>query len=203
VTRVHAPKYGQAAALVRAQVTDGTLKPGQPAPSGAQLARLTGFSALTCRKALQTLIREGILMPGPTPGARPRVAAPPGARPGRAARELSRALAALRHASGLTQPALSALTGYSITTIGHAETGRLWQSPAFWEKTDLALAAGGELTRLHDAYRAEAARPADATGAAAPLPPAADADPPALTHLTLHWSDGTATTAYPGSFPGP
>jgi hypothetical protein len=23
-----------------------------------------------------------------------------------------------------------------------------------WEKTDLALAAGGELTRLHDAYRA-------------------------------------------------
>jgi hypothetical protein len=28
-------------------------------------------------------------------------------------------------------------------------------------------------------------------------PPAAV---PALTHLTLHWSDGTATTAYPSDF---
>ena len=42
-----APRYVQVAAIVRAQVADGTLEPGQAAPSGAQLARLTGFSPLT------------------------------------------------------------------------------------------------------------------------------------------------------------
>jgi hypothetical protein len=187
VTGVPAPKYAQAAALVRAQVTDGTLKPGQPAPSGAQLARLTGFSSLTCRKALQVLIRDGVLTPGPSASARPRVTAPPGSPSGDAAGALSRALARLRRARGLTQPALSALTGYSVTTIGHAETGRLWQSPHFWEKTDLALTAGGELTRLHDAYR---------TGV--PGPPGT---PPAITRVTVHWSDGTATTVYPPGLP--
>jgi hypothetical protein len=200
---VTGPKYAQAAAIVRAQVADGTLKPGQPAPSGAQLARLTGFCTLTCRKALRTLLAEGVLTTGPSPNARPRVAGPPGASPGNAARDLSRALARLRRASGLTQPALSALTGYSITTVGHAETGRLWQAPEFWAKADLALGAGGELTRLHDAYRAEAANAVAAPGEPGPAPAGADTGSPALTHLTLHWSDGTATTAYPGSFPGP
>ncbi len=124
-------KYEQAAAIVRAQITDGTLKPGQPAPSGDALARLTGFSTLTCRKALRTLIRDGVLTPGLSPAARPRVAVPGGPRPGDAARRLSRALAAARRASGLTQPALSALTGYSVTTIGHAETGPLGGDRSF------------------------------------------------------------------------
>jgi hypothetical protein len=64
----------------------------------------------------------------------------------------------------------------------------------------LALGTDGELTRLHDAYRAEAANPA-APEQPGPAPADADAGPAALTHLTLHWSDGTATTAYPGSFP--
>ena len=121
-------KYAQAAAIVRAQVTDGTLKPGQPAPSGAQLARLTGFSTLTCRKALRALITQGVLTPGPSPAARPRVAVPGGPRPGDAAAAVPRAGRA-RRANGLTQPGLSALTGYSVTTIGHAETSRLG-SPA-------------------------------------------------------------------------
>jgi hypothetical protein len=201
VTGVPVLKHAQAAELVRAQVADGTLKPGQPAPSGAQLARLTGFCALTCRKALRDLISEGVLTPGPSPSARPRVAVAPGARPGDAARELSRALANLRHAGGLTQPALSTLTGYSITTIGHAETLRLWQSREFWEKTDLALAADGELTRRYDAHRAETAAPAGTPQQPSPPPAVADARPPALTHLTLHWSDGTATTVYPPALP--
>lgn len=65
-------KYVQAATVVRAQVADGTLKPGQAAPSGAQLARLTGFSKLTCRKALRTLISEGTLVPGPRERPPPR-----------------------------------------------------------------------------------------------------------------------------------
>jgi hypothetical protein len=186
-------KYEQAAAVVQAQVADGTLKPGQPAPSGAQLARLTGFSTLTCRKALRTLIGDGVLTPGPSPAPRPRVAVPGGPRPADAARRLSRALAAARRASGLTQPALAALTGYSVTTIGHAETARLWQSRQFWEKADLTLAVGGELTSLYDAYRAEPATP----GQPGTPPLGAEAAPAALSRLTLHWSDGTVTTAYP------
>jgi hypothetical protein len=196
VTGLPVHKYEQAAAIVRAQITDGTLKPGQPAPSGDALARLTGFSTLTCRKALRTLIGDGILTPGPSPAARPRVAVPGRRRPGDAGRRLSRALAALRHANGLTQPALSALTGYSVTTIGHAETGRLWQSREFWEKADLALAAGGELTSLYNAYRAETASPAIPAQPGTP-PPEAETVPAALSRLTLHWSDGTVTTACP------
>jgi DNA-binding transcriptional MocR family regulator len=75
------PKYMQAAAIVRAQVTDGTLQPGQAAPSGAALASLTGFCGLTCRKALQVLVSEGVLVPGPAPSTRLRVKALPGASP--------------------------------------------------------------------------------------------------------------------------
>jgi hypothetical protein len=194
IVKVPVPKYVEAAAIVRAQIADGTLKPGQPAPSGARLARLTGYCELTCHKALRILVREGVLTPGPTPAARLRVAALPGASPRDAARALARALRAARRASELTQPALSALTGYSVTAIGHAETDRLWQFRQFWEKTDLALAADGELTRLYDAYRAEAVTPADDP----PPPP-----PPALTHLTLHWSDGTCHHRLPIGFPRP
>src|ERR1700749_1259735 len=112
-----APKYAQVAALVRAQVADGTLRPGEAAPSGARLARLTGFSVLTCRKGLRLLIREGLLSLGASPAARLRVSVPGGARGDGAARALSRGLAARRHACGLTQPALSALVGVSVTTI--------------------------------------------------------------------------------------
>jgi DNA-binding GntR family transcriptional regulator len=72
------PRHAQAAALVRAEVADGTLKPGQAAPSGAQLARLTGFCALTCRRALRALVSDGTLVRGASPNARPRVAAPGG-----------------------------------------------------------------------------------------------------------------------------
>jgi hypothetical protein len=195
-----APKYAQVAAIVRAQVTDGTLRPGEAAPSGAQLARLTGFSVLTCRNGLRSLVREGVLSPGASPAARPRVTVPEGTRGDGPARALSRGLAARRHAAGLTQPGLSALTGFSVTTIGHAETGRLWQSREFWEETDLALAAGGELTRLHDAYRAGTA------GRVSEEPPPACVPVPrraSLVRMTMHWSDGTVTTVCPPAPPPP
>jgi hypothetical protein len=192
------PRYAQAAALVRAQVTDGTLKPGQAAPSGAQLARLTGFSLLTCRRALRDLVAEGTLVHGVSASARPRVAVAPAAVPyaADAARALSGALAALRRAAGLSQPDLAALTGYSVTTVGHAETGRLWQARAFWEKADLMLAAEGELTRRYDAYRAAVASPA---GIAVPLP---ESGPASLGRVSLHWSDGTVSAFYPPPGPG-
>ena len=193
------PKHAQAAALVRAQVTDGTLRPGQAAPSGAQLARLTGFSVLTCRKALRTLVTDGTLTRGVSPHARPRVTAPAPPPAGDAAGGLSRALAALRRQAGLTQPELAALTGYSVTTIGHAETGRLWQARAFWEKADLMLAADGELTRRYDVYHAATAAPVGDPG----QPPPPVPGPPALARVTLHWSDGTESVISPPAGPGP
>ena len=70
------PKYARVADAVRAQIADGTLRPGQPAPSGAALSRVTGYSTLTCRKALRVLIADGALVPGPSRNARPRVAGP-------------------------------------------------------------------------------------------------------------------------------
>ena len=151
------PKYARVAAAVRGQIAAGALLPGQPAPSGAALSRLTGFSTMTCRRALRVLIDDGLLTPGPSRNARPRVAGasrPPAERDLAAAtRALSAGLAARRRAHGLTQPELAALTGVSVTTVGHAETGRLWQSRRFWEHADAILDAAGGLLRLHDAYR--------------------------------------------------
>jgi DNA-binding XRE family transcriptional regulator len=152
------PKYLRVAAAIRRQIADGTLRPGQPAPSGAELSRAFGFSTLTCRKALRALIAEGLLVPGPSSNARPRVADPQAPDLERdladAARALSAGLAARRHAAGLTQAELAARAGVSVTTVGHAETGRTWQSRRFWERADTALRAAGDLLRLHDAYRA-------------------------------------------------
>ena len=154
------PKYLLVAARVRAQIADGALAPGEPAPSGSELASVTGYSVLTCRRGLRTLIRDGVLVPGASPGARPRVPAPGGQGLADAARALSAALAARRRAVGLTQPQFAVLIEVSVTTVGHAETGRLWHSRAFWERADKELSAGGELLRLHDAYRAAIVPPA-------------------------------------------
>ena len=155
------PKYARVADAVRAQIADGTLRPGQPAPSGAALSRVTGYSTLTCRKALRVLIADGALVPGPSRNARPRVAGPPQPPAERdlaaAARALAAGLAGSRRANGLTQPELARRVGVSVTTVGHAETGRLWQSREFWEHADAVLEADGALLRLHDDYREAAA----------------------------------------------
>ncbi len=148
-------------------VNDGALKPGQPAPSGATLARLTGFSVITCRRALRELIGQGVLAPGPSLNARPRVAGPGGTPAVDAAVALSRALGARRRAAELTQPALAALLGCSVSTVGHAETGRAWQARRFWEQADAVLDAGGELAALYDACRARDTAPPPARGSPA------------------------------------
>jgi GntR family transcriptional regulator / MocR family aminotransferase len=213
-------KYQRVAAAVRGQIADGTLRPGQPAPSGAELSRLTGYSTLTCRRALRELIADGVLSPGPSRNARPRVAGvpqPPAERTlAAASRALSAGLAARRRANGLTQPELAGLVGISVTTVGHAETGRLWQSRQFWERADAVLGAGGSLLRLHDAFREAGA--ASERGLrqreqqeqeAAELAPAAGQ--PALpggsgqrargqvapARVTIVWGDGTVTTVHP------
>jgi Helix-turn-helix domain/Bacterial regulatory proteins, gntR family len=211
------PKYARVAAAVRGQIADGTLRPGQPAPSGAALSRITGYSTLTCRRALRVLVADGVLAPGPSRNARPRVAWPAQAPAERdlvaAARALSAGLAARRRAKGLTQPELAGRVGVSVTTIGHAETGRLWQSREFWEHADVILGAGGDLLALHDAYRAaSASSAADTTQAAggavtsgaagaasagreddAPGAPAVNGQA-APACVMIMWGDGTVTT---------
>jgi DNA-binding transcriptional MocR family regulator len=210
------PKYLRAADLVREQIADGTLRPGQSAPSGAALSRLTGYSTLTCRRALRALVADGVLIPGPSRSARPRVAGvpqPPGQRDLAAAgRVLAATLAARRRANGLTQPELAARVGVSVTTVGHAETGRLWQSRRFWERADMVLGAGDALLRLHDGYRAagaaaqqvppQQALPQQAQRPRTEYQPAAGsarepAAPAMPARVTIVWSDGSVTTVHP------
>jgi len=53
--------YVRLAAIVRQQITDGTLKPGQPAPSITRLSQGHGHARPTCGKALRMLEGEGLL----------------------------------------------------------------------------------------------------------------------------------------------
>jgi transcriptional regulator with XRE-family HTH domain len=205
------PRYMQAAAIVGARIAVGTLRPGEPAPSGAELSRITGYASLTCRRALRALIADGTLTAGPSPNARPRVAAPGGTAAVDATRALSAGLAARRHAAGLTQRDLAALVGRSVTTVGHAETGRTWQSRQFWEKCDKTLDARGALLGLHDDYRAaitadpapptDIYQPTDRTAAAMIIPASApldDQDPVLLELLRLA---AEAMIAHPEAVP--
>jgi DNA-binding transcriptional MocR family regulator len=195
------PKYLQVAGNVRAEIEMGSLLPGASAPSGAALARTTGFSQLTCRKALHLLIKDGVLVPGPSPNAQPRVACPAHDEQTAidAERGLSSALASRRRSAGMTQIELAAIVGVSVTTVGHAETGRLWQSRGFWERADKALGAHGLLLRRHDDYRAAAASSASDYEAESGDTLAADADPApvGVACITITWADGTKTTVHP------
>jgi DNA-binding transcriptional regulator YhcF (GntR family) len=201
------PKYARVAAAVRRQIADGTLRPGQPVPSGAALSRVTGYSTLTCRRALRVLVADGVLVPGPSRNARPRVAGAaqqPAERDlAAAARTLSAALAGRRRAHGLTQPELARRAGVSVTTIGHAETGRLWQSREFWDRADAVLGARGDLLRLHDDYRAAGAAGAHERPAASDpawrrdTVVAGEGDEAAPACVMIMWGDGTMTTVRP------
>jgi DNA-binding transcriptional regulator YhcF (GntR family) len=201
-------RYHLVAEHIRAEIADGTVSPGASLPSIAALARTTGHSTYACRRALRTLIQEGVLVPGATPNSRARV--PAGARgPGEqtaadVARALSASLASRRRAAGLTQPELARIIGTSTTSVGHAETGRLWQSRRFWEYADKALNADGELLALHDAYRVAgvatdqaAATSHHAEGAADSAALAAIAVSEPLRCVAITWADGTVTTVYP------
>jgi DNA-binding GntR family transcriptional regulator len=53
--------YVRLAAIVRQQVTDGILKPGQPAPSITRLSQEYGHARPTCGKALRLLEGEQVL----------------------------------------------------------------------------------------------------------------------------------------------
>jgi Helix-turn-helix domain/Bacterial regulatory proteins, gntR family len=190
-------------------IADGTLQPGVPAPSAAALARKTGYSALTCQAALRLLVTDGILTRGVSPTARLRVTQPggTGAFNAEALRvALSKALAARRRAAGMTQPELASKLGVSLTTVGHAETGRVWQARGFWLRADRELGAAGDLLRMCDRYKAAECAAAEEAGDAVPeeAVPGAQAGPvlPVSVAITpegvlVVWPDGTETLVTP------
>lgn len=211
-------RYQQVAEAIRAQIAQGVLVPGEPAPSGAALSRMTGYSVLTCRKALAVLIQDGVLVPGTSQTARARVAGPAATHQEHsvaiAIRTLSTALANYRHAMDLTQPELAAVVGKSVTTVGHAETGRVWQSRDFWEKADKALDAGGTLVALYERYRAataglfassnaqESAAVVNAVSRTVGMGKARAAATEAMAGsepvcVTITWGNGVVTRVYP------
>ena len=194
-------KRDAAARLVRGKIADGTLRPGAPVPSAAALAREAGYAPVTCLAALRALLADGTLARGPSRGARLRVAPPPGQRgapAGELGQRLSRELAARRRAAGLTQAELAKMLAVSVTTVGHAETGRLWQARRFWERADGVLLAGGALLRLHEQYLAAAVAGRPEAARAAPAPPALPASVSiSPCGVTVTWPDGTTTVARP------
>jgi DNA-binding transcriptional regulator YhcF (GntR family) len=206
-------KRDAVARLVRGKIADGTLKPGGAVPSAAALARESGCHEVTCRTALRVLLADGTLIRGVSANARLRVAQPGGA--GRLSQEtlrdaLSRTLAARRRGEGLTQPELAAELGVSVTTLGHAETGRVWQARDFWARADRLLGDG--LLSMYDAYQAARYAPTpEEAGVTAPAEPGpgepAAAGPVLPVSVTITpdgvavmWPDGTQTLARP---PGP
>jgi DNA-binding IclR family transcriptional regulator len=99
-------------------------------PSGAELAKETGFAVVTCRRGLQRLFREGVLVQMAR-STRYRVAGAPPAH----GLELSHALEEWGFAAGLTHQEMAREVGMSVTTVGHADTGRLGQSRRFWQRS--------------------------------------------------------------------
>jgi DNA-binding transcriptional regulator YhcF (GntR family) len=144
-------KRDAAIAVVREMIANGSLKPGDRVPSGPELARKADCHVITARDALRHLVSDGTLTRGVSKTSRPRVGRPDAGR-NREREELieapSRHLGARRRARGMTQQDLAGLLGVSITTVGHAETGRLWQSREFWQRAEAVL--GGDLLRLAD-----------------------------------------------------
>lgn len=54
-------KWRSLASSLRAQISDGTLKPGQPVPSVTELAADRGWARQTCARALRSLEDERLL----------------------------------------------------------------------------------------------------------------------------------------------
>jgi GntR family transcriptional regulator len=55
------PRYLQVASAFRNLVHRGVLRPGEALPSERDLSAVTGFSRVTVRRAVETLLREGVL----------------------------------------------------------------------------------------------------------------------------------------------
>jgi DNA-binding GntR family transcriptional regulator len=53
--------YRRLAAIIRQQISDGTLQPGRPAPSVTSLSREHGHARQTCSRALRMLEDDAML----------------------------------------------------------------------------------------------------------------------------------------------
>ena len=190
-----APKREAVTALIRGLIADGTLKPGDPAPAAAALARESGCHVVTAGSALMALLADGTLARGASMNGRLRVAQPGGYRHPAPETVLSRTLAARRRVKGLTQPDLAAQLGVSVTTVGHAETGRTWQARAFWQCADEVLGCKGDLLRLYDDYRAAGDAVPEEPAPVLPVLPASAAL--AAAGVLVAWPGGTETLAVP------
>ena len=58
---------------------------------------------------------------------------------------LGQQLAALREAAGIIQPQIARKTGYSRSSVAHAEAGRQLLTREFWQTADGLLQADGAL----------------------------------------------------------
>jgi DNA-binding GntR family transcriptional regulator len=72
------PGIEQAAYTVRGMIAEGTLGPGDKAPSAPELREATGVCVVYCGRALGLLVEDGTRAPGKPPRGRPRV---PGSAP--------------------------------------------------------------------------------------------------------------------------
>jgi transcriptional regulator with XRE-family HTH domain len=185
--RIGAPpvKREAAVALVRGMIADGTLKPGDVAPSGSELGRKADCHPDTAQDALRLLVKDGTLVRGVSKKSRLRVPQP-GAELDQEAQKLieapSRALAALRRDRKMTQQDLADVLGVSIKTIERAEHGQRRQRRKFWQRAEAVL--GGDLLRLFDTSGL----------------PAVTVTPDSVL---ITWLDGTETLVRPPGRQGP
>lgn len=192
------PARDEVTRLVRQKIADGTLKPGAAAPSGTALAGETGFYKKTCRAALRALEAEGVLV-RPSPRSWLYVAAPPEAVSAQpeavsaqlAGEKLSASLKDRRQQQGLTQKQLAEQLGVPVTTVAHAETGRLWQVRPFWERAAGLL--GNGVLDAYDTYKAEQAARPDVLTVTVPA---------GVTAVFIRWHDGTEACVQPPDLPG-
>jgi hypothetical protein len=146
---VRAARWPEAAEAVREKIGSGALKPGDPAPSGRELAAETGLPLTACQAALRSLKADGTLDRTAFP-ARLQVAQP-GRPPSPEDEALGRALMRLREARGLTRRHLAVLLGVPLTVAEQAEAGRGGQDRGFWQRADGMLGAEGGLLHQYDA----------------------------------------------------
>jgi DNA-binding GntR family transcriptional regulator len=67
------PAIEQVRYTVRGMIAEGTLRPGDKAPTAPELREATGVCEVYCRRALALLVAEGTLAPPESPRARHRV----------------------------------------------------------------------------------------------------------------------------------
>lgn len=68
MARTPPAKVRQAAYTVRGMIAEGTLKPGDTAPSAPALSEQTGVCYVYCLRALRLLAADGTLEPGKARG---------------------------------------------------------------------------------------------------------------------------------------